>query len=71
MATNQDPKVTKSDSFDRDVSNVSKESTMSIKFETDRTNSSIDENVFDEAKRALAPSGITPKQFIGPDGSVR
>ena len=30
-----------------------------------------DENVFDEAKRALAPSGITPKQFIGPDGSVR
>ena len=71
MATNNDPKVTKSDSFDRDVSNVSKESTMSIKFETDRTNSSIDENVFDEAKRALAPSGITPKQFIGPDGSVR
>ena len=71
MAANRGGAGTTGGSMDRDVSNVSKESTMSIRFESERTNSSIDENVFDDAKRALAPSGVTPKQFIGPDGSVR
>ena len=57
------------DGPERDLSNVSKESTMSFKME--KTSSSLDENVFEDAKRALAPSGSGQKQFIAPDGSVR
>ena len=58
--------------LDRDLSMISKESTMSLQMDSrENTQASLEENVFEDAKRALAPSGMTPKQFVGPDGSVR
>ena len=52
--------------LEKEVSNLSKESTMSLgPLEASQTHISVDENIFDDAKRALAPSGEGTGGFDG------